>query len=98
NCSLHVAAARSDARAVMDEFSNFTRPPPGGSGLRDKTDGSGSFTQVRLRCAAPCQSRSRATWQPSRYPHPSQVLSHLAFGRAVDLRSAELDALSNGAH
>ena len=26
-----------------------------------------------LRCAAPCQSRSRATWPPSRYPHPSQA-------------------------
>src|SRR6516164_7759172 len=28
------------------------------------------FTQPPLRCAAPYQSRSRATWQPSRYPHP----------------------------
>src|SRR6516165_4300361 len=26
-----------------------------------------------LRCAAPCQSRSRATWPPSKYPHPSRA-------------------------
>jgi len=26
-----------------------------------------------LRCAGPCQSRCRATWQPSRYPRPSQA-------------------------
>jgi hypothetical protein len=28
---------------------------------------------ARLRCAAPCQSRCRATWPPSRYPCPSQA-------------------------
>jgi hypothetical protein len=26
-----------------------------------------------LRCAEPRQSRCRATWQPSRYPRPSQA-------------------------
>ena len=31
------------------------------------------FTQARLRCAAPCRSQARATWQPSRYRHPSQA-------------------------
>src|SRR5215475_3141834 len=32
-----------------------------------------AFSQARLRCDGPCQSRSRATWPPSRYKHPSQV-------------------------
>jgi hypothetical protein len=32
-----------------------------------------AFSQARLRCDGPCQSRSRATWQPSRYPRPSQA-------------------------
>src|SRR5262249_41795261 len=48
-----------------------------------------------LRCAAPCQSRSRTTWPPSRYPHFRKLLSHLPLGRAAYLRPAELHALSN---
>src|SRR6516164_2850746 len=31
-----------------------------------------AFSQARLRCDGPCQSRSRATWPPSRSKHPSQ--------------------------
>src|SRR6516162_655498 len=37
---------------------------------------------ARLRCAAPCQSRSRATWPPSKYPHPSRA----AFAPSVQSR------------
>jgi hypothetical protein len=50
-----------------------------------------------LRCAGPCQSRSRATWPPSRYPDLSQP----AFAPSVRSRClsgpAELHALSHGA-
>jgi hypothetical protein len=31
------------------------------------------FNQAHLRCAGPCQSRSRATWRPSKYRNPSQA-------------------------
>src|SRR5262249_53616835 len=32
-----------------------------------------AFSQARLRCDGPCQSRSRATSPPSRCPRPSQA-------------------------
>jgi hypothetical protein len=41
-----------------------------------------AFSQARLRCDGPCQSRSRATSPPSRCPHPSQA----AFAPCVRLR------------
>src|SRR5258707_11504615 len=39
-----------------------------------------------LRYRAPCQSRSRATWPPSRYPHPSQAAFAPPFGRLMPQR------------
>ena len=47
-----------------------------------------SFNQAPLRCAAPCQSRSRGTLLPSTYPHPSQA----AFAPSV--RSRWLSSVS----
>src|SRR6516164_9827850 len=41
-----------------------------------------AFSQARLRCDGPCQSRSRATSPPSRCPGPSQA----AFAPCVRLR------------
>ena len=40
------------------------------------------FTEARLRCAAPCQSRARATWRPLRY----RCLSQAAFAPSVRWR------------
>ena len=41
--------------------------------------GTAFFIEALLRCAAPCQSRSRAISPPSRYPYPSQAV----FARSI---------------
>src|SRR5262249_9454942 len=58
-------------------------------------NGATSFKQAPLRCAAPCQFQARATWRPLRYRCPSQAAFVPFVSRAVDLRPAELHALSD---
>src|SRR6516164_4790510 len=48
-----------------------------------------AFSQARLRCDGPCQSRSRATSPPQDAHALRKLLSHLPFGRAIYLRPAE---------
>src|SRR5215831_5073086 len=71
----------SDGRTANSQ--NGKSPLPGGQARRNKLLVSwgplviaaplaGSLL-APLRCAAPCHSRSRATWPPSRYPSPSQA-------------------------
>src|SRR5215472_10071505 len=63
------------------------KSPPTGGGTHKKLGDKGkmavlAFSQARLRCDGPCQSRSRAISPPSRCPRPSQV----AFAPCVRLR------------
>jgi len=67
-------------RGGMTKFSKWKVPPTGGQAgtTRDccapRRLIARSFELLApLRCAGPCQFRCRATWQPSRYPSPSQA-------------------------
>jgi hypothetical protein len=74
-------------RGAMTKISKWKVPPTGGQSRGStfrRTNGAGGSPLfiapplagsllAPLRCAGPCQSRCRATWQPSRYPRPSQA-------------------------
>src|SRR5262249_46296425 len=94
----HAASGISPGTKNFFASQNGKSPLPGGQARRNKLSAplAGSLL-APLRCAAPCQCRSRATWLPSRYPYLSKLLSHLPFGRAVYLRPGELHALRNSA-
>ena len=62
---------RGSGEGTLSNFQNPKVPPTGGPthrSLATNTKWQSSITQARLRCAAPCQSRGRATWPPSRHP------------------------------
>src|SRR5262245_8349514 len=49
------------------------KSPPTGVPPEARRQWVSSFKQAPLRCAAPCRSQARATWQPLTYPRLSQV-------------------------
>src|SRR5262249_12952417 len=72
---------------VLDTSSGFLSPLRGGQARRNKllviweplviAAPLAGLLLAPLRCAAPCRSQARATWQPLRYPRLSQVASYL---------------------